>query len=92
MEGGAFGQSEVRLSFRDIVSVRNAGEFNVIGHCGAEIFRSLLNFFSLCASDRFRVVLRSERASRIVAVFLQLVNFSGETGKRGGAPLIFVRV
>jgi len=52
----------------------------------------LLNFFGFGTTDRFRVVLGPQRAGGIIAVFLQFVNFGGETGKGGGAPLVFVRV
>ena len=79
-------------SFWDVVAVRNAGELYVFGNCRTEILRGLLNFVGLGTTDRFRVVFRAEGASGIVAVFLEFVNFGGETGERGGAPLVFVGV
>src|SRR5687768_18219494 len=85
-------KGKVQRSFRNVVSVGYGGELYVFGHTGAKIFCSLLDFLSLCAPDRFRVVPGSERTSGIIAVFLQFMNFSGEPGKRGGAALVFVRV
>ena len=79
-------------SFWDVVAVRNRWGVHIFGNGGTEVLRGLLNFVGFGTTDRFRVVFGAEGAGRIVAVFLQFVNFRGETSERGGAPLVFVGV
>src|SRR5688572_33464943 len=79
-------------SFRDVIAVGDAGEFDVFRHGRTVIFRGLLNLLGIVTADLIGIVFVAKRPSAVVAVFLQLVNFGGEASKVGRAPMILVRV
>jgi len=86
--GGRSGHS----SFRYVVAVGYAREFDVFGNLGTVIFRGLLDLLGIVAADHVGVMFVAEGSGAIVTVFLKLVDFCGESGEMGSASLILVRV